>query len=125
MNQTTYVNECLHAVIGLLKREGLTLQEDGDSSHTGRISQAFKHEYGIQSFRPPPVSPDLSVAETFARSLKSRYLSHGHYQKEEARDHVIDCFYDIKQEHIQKWLLGMPKHLKRVIELDGEMLPEW
>jgi hypothetical protein len=100
MNQRTYTEVCLPNVQELLKREELYLQEDNDSAHTGTIATAYKRKYGIHSFWTPSISPDLSCAEAFARSLKDAFHTRGHYSKEEATSYIIDCIYLIPQEHI-------------------------
>ena len=124
INGKCYTEQCLPAVIPLLKEKGLTLQEDGDTVHNGKVATAYKTKHGIQSFKTPAGSPDLSVAESFARPMKALYMARGHYQIEEARQHVTDVFFAIKQEQIQKWILGMPERLKRVIDMGGEGLPD-
>jgi hypothetical protein len=125
MNQRTYTEQTLPKVVAILKKEGIALQEDRNSTHHGKISNSFKKELGITSFQTPTCSPNLSVAETFARPLKSLYASRGHYQKEEAQKYLVDYFYSIKQEDIQKWILSIPSRLKRVRDSGGESLPEW
>jgi hypothetical protein len=85
MNQRTYTEQILPKAAVILKQEGITLQKDGDSAYKGKILDLFKKELGIYSFHTPTYSPDLSVAETFTRPLKSLYASRGHFQKEEAR----------------------------------------
>ena len=125
MTQATYTQQCLPFALPILRRYGLTLQEDKDKSHYGKVSQQYKRDHGISTLLSPTVSPDLSVAETLARPFGQLYGSRGHYEEKEAREHIIEYFYQIKQSDIQKWILGMPNRLQRVRDGGGEGLPDF
>ena len=124
MNAVVYNNQCLKQVLPILKEKQLWLQEDNDKTHNSGKFVAFKRKHNIRAFQTPTGSPDLSVAESFARPMKSLYGARGHFQKEEALAAIIKVFYAIRQEDIQKWILSMPSRLQRVIDSDGEHLPD-
>jgi hypothetical protein len=124
MTVKQYCGEVLPWANKWLKEEGLTLQEDCDSAHKAAATLRYKDEHGIRSFLKPPASPDLSISETLSRSIKGNYYSRGHWDEWEVRQWIVESYFHTRQEIVQKWILGMPKRLRDVIDSDGEMLSE-
>jgi hypothetical protein len=75
MTTKVYISHILPLIREDLEREGLTLCQDADSTHTSKATLKYACEDNIKLITLLGVSPDFSIVETMARPLNLRELS--------------------------------------------------
>ena len=101
---------------------GFVLEEDNDSEHTEAATTRWKKEHGIQYYLNAPKSPDLSPIENIWSPLKFYYNSESHWNKEQAKQRILDIFeHKIEQEWINKLVISMPQRLQDCLSRGGAL----
>ena len=68
-----YIEALDSMLVPYLKEHGLTLQQDGASSHTARITQQFLIDNQVALHWHPPKSPDMNPIEDVWKIMKNGF----------------------------------------------------
>jgi transposase InsO family protein len=121
MTKEIYTRDILPHVLDL-KDRGITLCQDADSVYTSKLTQEWVEEHGFSMMTLPGKSPDFSILESMAASLKRRF----HYRRvtteEAALQRFEHIFHDLmNQEVIQNMYDKYTARLKECQDRDGQM----
>jgi hypothetical protein len=72
MTKEVYTRDILPHVLDL-KDRGITLCQDADSVYTSKLTQEWVEEHGFSMMTLRGKSPDFSILESMAASLKRRF----------------------------------------------------
>ena len=98
MTTKVYTEEVLPQLVDDLKSRGLTLCHDKDSSHDSRGTKAWIKKHDLSVITLPGVSPDFSIFESMASTLKRRF----HYRRTTTEKAALARFTRIFQEELDE-----------------------
>ena len=96
------------------------MQEDKAPSHASPLQEKVFKEYKVKCFRWPGNSPDLNAIEPCWYHLKRKTTTKG-----APRYRILmefkwrEAWQELEQKRIQAWIERIPRHIKKVISLDG------
>lgn len=68
----------------------------------------------------PPNSPDLNMIEPLWMWMKRETTKYGVAKGQKLlEEDWLECWENLSQERIRRWIERIPVHIKRVIELEG------
>lgn len=121
-----YQKEILHAKLIPFAMEckqarpGTFIQEDNAPAHAHFFQQTVYSAYGIERLLWPGNSPDLNMIEPAWPWLKRQTTKTG---APKVRHEMVAAWRrswrELAQDRIQKWIERIPRHIERVIELEG------
>ncbi|KAF2415687.1 hypothetical protein EJ08DRAFT_600893, partial [Tothia fuscella] len=124
MTQRVYIDSILQLnLLPMMKERGMnvTLEEDGDSGHTGKVATAFKEKHGIKYYINATYSPDLSPAENCWQPIKQYFRTEPHFDDAGAEKAIWEAFKRLPQSFINRQVESMPQRLGEVLQSGGEM----
>ena len=98
MTTKVYTEEVLLQLVDDLKSRGLTLCHDKDSSHDSRGTKAWIKKHDLSVITLPSMSPDFSIFELIASTLKRRF----HYRRTTTEKAALARFTQIFQEELDE-----------------------
>jgi hypothetical protein len=122
MNTQTYTTQILPKILDDFRSRGLTLIHDADSAHLSTITKAWVREHNLKVLPLPGVSPDMSIFESTANSLKRKFHQRATTSKKTALIRFNRIFLeDISQEMIENMYNKYPKRLEALRQAEGQM----
>lgn len=127
INQHVYLDllrdKVLPWVESNLRAKGVTLQQDGATSHTAKMVQAFCKEH-FKGFWPkelwPPSSPDLNPMDFGIWSiLERKACATNHKGLESLKRALVKCWDEISSETVRATCSQVPSRLRSVIRAKG------
>jgi hypothetical protein len=101
-------------------RPNTIVQEDNASPHAHHHQHQVYNAWDIQRMLWPPNSPDLNAIEPPWFWMKRETTKNGPAKGvNQMKEDWIECWDDMAQARIQRWIERIPIHIKRVIELEG------
>ena len=101
-------------------RPGTIVQEDNASLHAHRHQSRVYNFQEVQRMLWPPNSPDLNAIEPPWFWMKRETTKHGAASAvSQMKEDQIECWDDMAQERIQRWIERIPIHIEEVIRLEG------
>ncbi|EFN66003.1 Transposable element Tcb1 transposase, partial [Camponotus floridanus] len=110
------LEECL-LKLGL--EDNFIFQQDNDSKHTAKKSQAFFRSCRIKQLEWPPQSPDLNPIENFWAILDNRINKSGVTNKNSYFEALQLAWENLDPQHLKNLIESIPKRLQKVIEAKG------
>lgn len=118
MRAKDYQDQCLKKALPLLKRR--RFQQDGARCHTASATMAFLRRHAVDVVPNwPPRSPDLSPIETVWGILSAKVAQRGPVTADELKQFVVEEFYAIPEETVEKVFEKHREILHDVIDTDG------
>lgn len=102
------------------ERKRLVFQQDGASSHTAKVTQAFFRDSEISVLAWPPNSPDLNPIENIWSILKQRVEKHAATSKEALIKAVQWEWNQIDTGAIARTIATMRERVMQVIDRQGK-----
>lgn len=121
MTTKVYTGHILPTVQDDLIKEGLTLCQDADSAHTSKATAKYAREQGITLLTLPGVSPDLSICETMANSLKRAFHARRCTTEKAALARFQLVFNQMDQKKVQEQYTWYCKRLHECRRARGQM----
>ena len=98
------------------------LQDDNDPKHRAKIITKWKSENNINSLDWPSNSLDLNPIENIWGILKNKVNKRDNKNLEEFKNNIIECWNEIKKEHIDNTINSMPKRIQMVLTNKGKSI---
>ena len=120
MSSEIYINEILPQLLPDL--QGITLYQDKDSAHDSKAVTAWAKQNGLKLLTAPGKSPDFSIFESLARTLKRKF-HHRRTTTENAARMRFNKIFDeeMDQKKIQKLYSWYTKRLHECKRVGGQM----
>ena len=101
-------------------RPGTLVQEDKAPAHNHYIQQRIYDAHKISRLLWCPNSPDLNAIEPAWPWMKRRTTRKGAPKnRQEAIQVWKQAWKDLPQDAIQAWIERIPRHIEKIIELEG------
>lgn len=100
MNARTYLT-ILPKLLDKIRGKELVLYQDGDSAHTSKAVVQWMERHGMDTIVGPPLSPDLSVMETWVKPLHDKFPARRCTTAEEGVQRFYKVFYELNQEKVK------------------------
>lgn len=101
-------------------RPNMVVQEDGAPAHAHEMQEQVYMDANVMKMIWPGNSPDLNQIEPLWWYMKRRATRKGCPRDKKTLTKVwMECWQDLKQERLQSYVDRMPRHIARVIELEG------
>ena len=101
-------------------RSGTIIQEDGASPHSSGYKTKLYSLAGINQLLWPGNSPDLNMIEPAWPHLKRTTTKRGGPKnRAEAERFWSHAWNELEQWRIQAWIERIPRHIEKIIELEG------
>jgi transposase len=102
------------------KRPKIMVQEDNAPAHASKYQEEVYSFAKVYRLLWPGNSPDLNAIEPCWYWMKRKTTEKGAiYSEKELKEAWVKCWEDIPQKTIQAWIERIPKHIKKIIELEG------
>jgi transposase len=102
-------------------RPGTIIQEDKAPAHMSRHNAAIYSMFDIHHLLWPGNSPDLNMIEPAWGHLKRETTKKGAPRsRPQATERWTKAWKNLEQVRIQAWIKRIPRHIRKVIELDGD-----
>jgi transposase len=99
---------------------GLILQEDGASPHIHQANQVLIKEWRVKRLDWPGNSPDLNAIEPAWPHLKRKSQEKENWELKTHLEGIWKIGWsELTQEKIRAWIDRIPRHIQKVIELEG------
>lgn len=123
MNSEVYMERVLSQVVKgwIDKGHDFILQEDRDSAHTSKETEAYKKKISLEYYYTPGRSPDMTAIETIALIFKAEYRKQLRTTKQQCIDAAEHAWKQISQEKINNVIRNMTTRYQKCVELDGQM----
>jgi DDE superfamily endonuclease len=122
MTTEVYIRDILPQIADELRDRGLTLIQDANSAHKSKATQAWAKEHGVSLLTLPGVSPDFSILESMARSLKKKFHTRRCASETASKARFAQIFKkEMDQKMIQKMYNSYTKRLHDCNRADGQM----
>ena len=96
------------------------VQEDKAPAHNHYVQQRVYDLHKVQRLLWCPNSPDLNAIEPAWPWMKRKTTRKGAPKnRQEAIRAWKQAWGELPQEDIQKWIERIPRHIQKIIELDG------
>ena len=96
------------------------MQEDGPTPHISPHNLALFQEFGLERLDWPGNSPDLNAIEPCWPWMKRRTTREGPLRhRGEAEEKWLQCWDELPQSEIQRWITRIPHAIQMIIELEG------
>jgi hypothetical protein len=94
-------------------------QQDNNPMHTSGLERLFFSERGIRVLEWPSRFPDLNPIEHLWAYMKRRLAELAPKNIDQLKSFLIEIWYTIPQEFLQKLIASMPKRCEEVIKARG------
>ena len=122
MDEITYTEVILPAILEDMHTRGLTLWQDKDSAHCSKLVQQWCKHYYLPTITSPGNSPDLSIAKTMANPIKRDFHKVRCTTEKAAITRFNKLFNDyMDQEKIQHVYKGYTARLHGCLRREGQM----
>ena len=109
-----FAQECV------IDRLNTIVQEDNASPYAHRYQFRVYNYWQVQRMLWPPNSPDLSAIEPPWMWMKKETTRHGASSSKAQMEHDWEnCWEEMEQTRIQKWIERIPLYIQEVIKLEG------
>jgi hypothetical protein len=114
------VNVLKPLLIPFAKEHSLTIQEDGAPCHIHEANQELIRSSGIPRLDWPGNSPDLNMIEPAWPKMKRDSQKYENWEKKAHLSGIwLKVWKAIDQDQIRAWIDRIPRHIRKVIELEG------
>src|SRR5581483_12293744 len=94
---------------------------DRDSAHTSTETRRWCEEKGLTVLKGPPKSPDMSIMETWTKSLKGSFYCRRSASETAGLERIKVVFEKLDQDKINRSIDNYPNRLQKCIEFGGKM----
>jgi transposase InsO family protein len=122
MTSRCYTTQILPRIIDDFKAQDLTLYQDHDSAHCSKETTTWCEKNGLKVITGPGCSPDFSIMETMAQSLKKQFHSKGCVTEKSGFKRFEQLFnHEMSQDKIQGQYEWYTRRLHACREANGQM----
>jgi len=122
MTTKVYTEAILPQLLDDFQAQGFTLCQDADSAHTSKTTIAWAKQHNLPLITLPGVSPDLSILESQAASLKKAFHARRTTTEKAGLARFTQIFNkEMDQNKIQRMYRKYTKRLHDCRRADGQM----
>jgi hypothetical protein len=116
-----YIENMLSKVVSEFQSKKLILYQDKDSAHTANLTTGWMDKHGFEYIIAPTASPDMSISETWTRSIRSKFYKQRVVSKNAAENRFVKVWNELDQDKIEQTIRSYRARLHEAIDREGFM----